>query len=259
MGTFAKNKTSPEVAANVDKAYPGALKNSDLAKKVKKTLEKHGFTSSNTQLATSLCCDEVNRELDDEFRSIYGFNFSMGGLAGFPFGGITSFGAMAHHIPLEGHCLVIYGPHVGVDADGAVGKVNRRGRPGPSGACCGSATAAAGYVKGVVAGETKEAEPPTDPVDAQQYFVGAKLLPYGERIKAAEDASVEVPLALFDSQDEMMKSIVAAGCNEVAGKGLIALLGGIQINTPGENSDFFLVKTFEVMNNEGKVVESVTL
>ena len=230
-----------------------------MAKQVKKALQAHGFTSSNTQLATSLCCDEVNRELDDEFRSIYGFNFSMGGLAGFPFGGVTSFGAMAHHIPLGGNCLVIYGPHVGVDSDGVVGKINRKGRPGPSGACCGSATAAAGYVQCVLAGETKEAEPPTDPIDAQQYYVGAKLLPYGERIKAAKDVGVEVPLALYDSQDAMMKNIVAAACKEVAGKGLIALLGGIQINTPGNNSDFFLVKTFDIMNNEGNLVEKITL
>ena len=245
-------------AANVGKTFPGALPNAALAKKVSEALSANGFGKDNTQLATSLCCDEVNRELDDEFREIYGFNFSMGGLAGFPFGGITSFGAMAHHIPSGGSCLVVYGPHVGVDSEGVVGKVNRKGRPG-SGACCGSATAAAGYVKAVTAGEQEAAPGPDDPVDAQQTWVGNMLLPHGERINAAKDAAIEVPHALFDCQDEVIRKIVAAACGEVAGQGMIALLGGIQINTQGNNSDFFLVKKFDILNNKGDIVKSITL
>lgn len=70
-----------------------------LASKIKSALAAAGYEESTTLLATSLCCDEVNRELDGQMTNIYGDNFSMGGLAGFPFGGITSFGAMAHHIP----------------------------------------------------------------------------------------------------------------------------------------------------------------
>ena len=58
----------------------------------------------------------------------------MGGLAGFPFGGVTGFGAMAHHIPDNGSCLVVYGPHVGIDSRGIVGTVERRGRK-HGGAC----------------------------------------------------------------------------------------------------------------------------
>ena len=42
-----------------------------------------GYASSTTLLATSLCCDEVNRELEEEFGAQYGDNFSMGGLAHF--------------------------------------------------------------------------------------------------------------------------------------------------------------------------------
>jgi hypothetical protein len=38
-------------------------------------------------------------------------------IAGFPFTGNTGFGAMAAHIPDDGYCLIVYGPHVGVAAD----------------------------------------------------------------------------------------------------------------------------------------------
>lgn len=238
----------------VKSAFPGALTNAEIVEKVKSTLTSHGF-GKNSLLATSLCCDEVNRVLEKDLAAVYGDNFSMGGLAGFPFGGITSFGAMAHHIPTGGSCLIVYGPHVGVDSTGVVGKVDRRGRPG-SGACCGSATAAAGYVKSVTCGDAAAAGPPTNSIDAQQTFVGSALLPYGERLEKAEEPTVELPLALFDGMDKMMKRIVAAGCGEVGGNGKIALLGGIQINTPEGTSDYFLPKVFELRNNTGDVIET---
>ena len=175
---------------------------------------------------------------------------------GFPFGGVTSFGAMAHHIPNGGSCLVVYGPHVGVDSDGVVGKVNRRGRDG-SGACCGSAAAAAGYVSKLTSGEIQPADIPNDPIDAQQFWVGNALAVHGERLKNASEPDVELPLALFDCQDDMMNKIVSKGCGEVAGEGLIALLGGIQINTPEGVSDYFLPKVFQLKNNKGEKVENL--
>jgi len=249
----------PKIEESIQKAYPGALPNAKLAEKIQECLTSQGFESSKTQLATSLCSDEVNRALDDVLRSIYGYNFSMGGLAGFPFAGVTGFCAMAHHIPEGGSCLVVYGPHVGIDKDGVVGKVNRKGRPHASGACCGSATAAAAYVRKVTTGECEPAPGPSDLVDAQQIWVGAQLLPFGKRIQDSSDSNVEVPLALFDCQDSMMKKIVKNACGEVAGDGKIALLGGIQINTPIEDSDFFLVKTFEIRNNKGKILKKFNL
>lgn len=177
---------------------------------------------------------------------------------GFPFGGVTSFGAMAHHIPDDGSCLILYGPHVGIDLDGNVGKINRRGREG-SGACCGSAAAAYGYVKSVTETNGDLASIPDDDLpalDAQQTFVGNMLMSQSSRLLDSNvvDANVELPLALFDVQDEFMKKIVEKGCVEVAGEGKIALLGGIQINTPDGNSEYFLPKVFEIRNNKGELV-----
>ena len=106
----------------------------------------------------------------------------MGGLAGFPFGGVAAFTAMAKHIPDDGHCFIVYGPHVGVDADGTIGKVNRIGMK-ESGKCCGSADAASTFVmscsdedggSGIM---TSPHYPSMDDiVDAQQAFVNALLL-----------------------------------------------------------------------------------
>ena len=246
-----------QIAQNVTKAFPRAITNAELVSKVTGALSSYGYGDSSL-LATSLCCDEVNRVLEKDFSAAYGDNFSMGGLAGFPFGGVVSFGAMAHHIPTDGSCLIVYGPHVGIDKDGNVGLVERRGIHGKSCICCGSAAAAAGYVASVHSGESP---PPSDlapaAVDAQQAYVGSLLLPHAARLAKSPEPNVELPLALYDAQKEMMEEIVAKGCQEVGGDGKIALLGGIQINTVEGESDYFLPLDFKVMSNKAALIKDL--
>jgi len=239
----------------VNQCYPGALSNKELINKLQKTLEPHGYDHK-TLLATSLCCDEVNRTLERDLGESFGDNFSMGGLAGFPFGGVTSFCAMAHHIPNDGSCLVVYGPHVGIDSKCVVGSINRKGRK-VHGICCGSAMGAFNYVKKVKSGEVKPSATPQKPMDAQQTWVGKLLLPHATRLEMADDPAVELPLALFESQDELMKKIVNLGCKEVAEGGMICLLGGVQINTPYGTSDYFLPKVFQLRTNRGELVDNL--
>ena len=124
--TFEKaNPKDPSFEAIVQAHFGGAISNQDLVTTAARLLASKGYNGENTLLATSLCCDELARQLEDDFNGIYGNNFNLGGLAGFPFAGKTGFGAMAAHIPDDGYCLVVYGPHVGVSSDGTVGKVER--------------------------------------------------------------------------------------------------------------------------------------
>lgn len=238
----------------VHSAFPKALPNANLIAKVTKHLAPLGYAKSSL-LCTSLCCDEVNRPLELDLQRAFGDHFQIGGLSGFAFGGATGFGAMAAHIPDGGSCLVVYGPHVGIDSAGRIGTVDRRGRQ-ESGSCCGSAVAAAAYVDRVMKGEPKAASP-TDPLDAQQAYVGDMLLPYGKRLAEASDPMRELPFALFEAQDKLIKQIVAkVGCR-VADGGKIALLGGIQINTPDGTSDYFLPLRFEVLTDRGRVINDL--
>ena len=64
--------------------------------------------------------DELARNLEDDLNKVYGHNFNLGGLSGFPFAGNTGFGAMSAHVPDNGFCLLIHGPHVGITQDGLV-------------------------------------------------------------------------------------------------------------------------------------------
>jgi len=245
------------MAEKVKSAFPNAVPNSELVEKVTGSLSKFGYGETSL-LATSLCCDEVNRVLEKDFGAKFADNFSMGGLAGFPFGGVTSFGAMAAHIPDGGSCLVVFGPHVGVDSQGNVGTVERRGKEN-GGACCGSACAALGHVNCVSKGEASPVDPAVfaDPVDAQQAMVGNLLLPYADVLGKAENDMVQLPLSLYDAQKNLMNKILENGCQAVGGDGKIALLGGVQINTPESEEDYFLPLDFEVRTNKNEKVEDL--
>ena len=114
-------------------------------------LAEKGFHDNNTLLATSLCCDELARRLEDDLGRVYGNNFTLGGLAGFPFAGITGFGAMVSHVPDNGFCLIVHVPHVGITKNGTIGKVERKNLALVDN-CCGSAIAAARYLRGITDG-----------------------------------------------------------------------------------------------------------
>jgi len=51
--------------------------------------------------------------------------------------------------------------------------------------------------------------------------------------------------------------IVEAGCQNVAGEGKIAMLSGIQINTPETESDYFLPLNFEIRDNKNKRIQDL--
>lgn len=234
--------------------FPDALSNEQLATKVVEMLAEKGYSGSNTLLATSLCCDELARRLEDDFVKVYGNNFNLGGLSGFPFAGNTGFGAMSAHIPDDGYCLVIYGPHVGVSKDGTIGKVEREGIELVDN-CCGSAIAASNYLQGITEGGATITTKIQEFTDFQQGAVQELILPHGKRLTDAENRMLELPYALYESQDLLVRDIVGAGVSGT--KSGLALVGGIQINTGPDTPDYFHPLRFDYMNNKGEVLEDL--
>lgn len=247
-------REDPKFDKVIKSSFPNALTNQDLVKKVTAALSDKGYDSSNTLLATSLCCDELARRLEDDFVTVYGNNFNLGGLAGFPFAGRTGFGAMAAHIPDDGYCLIVYGPHVGVAKDGTVGKVERNGIKLVDN-CCGSAIAASNYLKGITDGGAEVTTKIQEFTDFQQGAVQELILPHGKRLSGAENRMLELPYALYESQDLLMRDIVKGGASGTK-KG-VAIIGGIQINTGPSTLDYFHPLRFDYMNSEGEIVEDM--
>lgn len=253
--------TSPSsvisVMKNAKDAFPGIVTSHQLARALDVILDPHGFKKETTLLATSFCFDEVNRDLEDELRAVYGQNFTFGGLGGFPFGGCTAVGALCHHIPVSGQCIIVYGPHVGIDFDGVIGKVNRRGHQG-SGACCNTGLALLEYVRAVKEGKTIECTDPSDPLDSQQVLANKALLEHSDRLLQAEHPEIELPHVMYDCIDSLLKRILDKCLPRDLPNGVpIALLGGVQVNTPEGTPEYFLPKKFTIVNNNGEVVKDL--
>jgi len=247
-----------KVISNAETTFPNVITSHQLARSLQDILKPHGFSPSDTLLATSFCCDEVCRDLEDELRQVFGQNFALGGIAGFPFGGNAAFGAMAHHIPSNGNLLICYGPHVGIDFDGAIGKVNRRGHHG-SGTCCNTAIGSLAYVKAVKEGRVQIRNPAiNDPTDAQQVFVDNMLMEHTDRLLEAENEMIELPHALFDCQEQLLKKIMDKCCPKDISEGTqIALLGGVQVNTPEGTPEYFMPKQFHLLDSNGVVKKNL--
>lgn len=158
------------------------------------------------------------------------------------------------HIPDDGYCLVVYGPHVGIASDGTIGKVERKGIELVD-TCCGSAVAASNYVQGITDGGATLTAKIQSFTDFQQGAVQELILPHGQRLAKAEDRMRELPYALYESQDLLLRDIVGAGAGGT--KAGLALLGGIQINTGPDTDDYFHPLRFDYMNNKGEVVEDL--
>mmetsp|Transcript_19269 Transcript_19269/g.31560 ORF Transcript_19269/g.31560 Transcript_19269/m.31560 type:complete len:304 (-) Transcript_19269:1295-2206(-) len=238
----------------VKKKFPGAISNTKLTKRVVAALKSKGFTPENTLVATSLCADELARVLEDNFVQIYGQNFNLGGLSGFPFAGNTGFGAMSAHVPDDGFCLTIHGPHVGITKDGVIGKVERSGIALVD-SCCGSAIAASNYLQGITDGSANINPRIQQFSDFQQGAVQELILPFGKRLSDADDRMKELPYALYDSQDVLVRDIIESGKGGIK-KGL-ALLGGIQINTGPDTDDYFHPLRFDYYDSDGNLVGSM--
>eukprot|EP00574_Skeletonema_japonicum_P008227 CAMPEP_0201714458 /NCGR_PEP_ID=MMETSP0593-20130828/936_1 /ASSEMBLY_ACC=CAM_ASM_000672 /TAXON_ID=267983 /ORGANISM="Skeletonema japonicum, Strain CCMP2506" /LENGTH=305 /DNA_ID=CAMNT_0048203743 /DNA_START=25 /DNA_END=942 /DNA_ORIENTATION=+ len=238
----------------VKQNFPGAISNKEMETKVASILEGKGFTPANTLLCTSLCCDELARNLEDDLNKVYGHNFNLGGLSGFPFAGNTGFGAMSAHVPDDGFCLLVHGPHVGISKDGVIGKVERSGIALVDN-CCGSAIAASNYLKGITDGGAKITTKLQQFSDFQQGAVQELILPFGKRLNDADNRMKELPYALYDSQDILVRDIINGGKGGI--KAGLALLSGIQINTGPDTLDYFHPLRFDYYDSEGNIVESM--
>jgi len=243
--------------------FPGAMTYDQLLDYLRYQLQdRAGYEIPTTLCATSLCSDELNRPLELKLQQTFGETYNLGGLAGCPFGGVTSFRKMKLHIPDGGQCLVLYGPHVGVDATGTFGKcdrkkINNMARPDEEHLwCCRSAILAAQYATAAHRGEIDPSSMPLDILDASQYFVQNMLLPHGERLQRAAERSdndfmVDLPYALYEEQTKLIQRIMDEA-SQAGFPGQMVVVGGIQINTPPGCIDYFLPFRFDLYADDGQ-------
>lgn len=202
-------------------------------------LNEHGFDSDKTILATSVCSDEVVHS--DTFFYEYlpvKFPFRMGGLAGFPFSGLTGFGAFASHIPDNGFAIIHYGPHIGFSKYEQIGKVVRHGQAAES-TCCGALQA---FLNSL---EDKTASTQDRELDYQQLKLVEKLTSRAGEINSHSEPLVAATDKMFDEIDGRIKQLLKESSDNFKGV-KVALVGGIVINTDVKLPDWFELREFSV-------------
>ncbi len=232
--------------------FPNACEGQKLTVDVVDLLPRElGMTPKNTLVGFCTCPDEINREVTN-FSSYYGpKQFPLGGLAGYPFTGKTGFGAFSHHAPnngKEGNIIIIYGPHLGINEKGELGKVLRDNQSHES-SSCGAAIAFLNKYRHAKA-QNIQYDVKEDPLDPQQCALEKKLLPSAKKITEAEDPMKELVEVNYQLIDKAVSEIVSDLANNFKGK--IVLIGGVMINTSPTTPDYFDLRRIE-MHYEGKV------
>jgi hypothetical protein len=122
----------------VEQYYPGAIEENAYIGSTAQTLATLGFTGDNTLPIISVCRDEICATFTAAAERQWGNSFTLGGLAGLPFGGRTGMSAASHHAPdvYERERFVIYAvTHIGFGPEGEIGGCVRPGMRELNGAC----------------------------------------------------------------------------------------------------------------------------
>lgn len=243
-----KEQKLTEFGRGLRRYYPDAITNLEYQQRIYSKLKfEHGLDIDKMLLTTSICADDViithADELDSrrfKWKRDYLGPFSMGGLAGLPYSGITGLTAAAHHVPeTGGSMLIAYGPHVGINDAGELGRLLRPEQEKETSAC-GALLIALNQLqknpKGF--GEFRED-------DLEQSALERRLLPYREQILAAPNPLKAITDATYDIIHSLMLRYVSE-CREQFYCEFVALVGGVLINTSQSEEDYVDLRYFEV-------------
>ena len=184
-------------------------------------------------------------------RERWGEVFPLGGLAGIPFTGVTGWGAFSHHVPKDGNIVVLYAPHVGITADGVVGKVHRPGQDHATSACGASIGAYNLLSKDDTSGRRLKGD---KKYNRQMEYIIEALKPVMKKVMASDDSNERMTKLAYETYtlvEEMLFDIIDRKWMDTESK--LVLLGGIMINVDGEASDLFIPLNFEVQRKDGSV------
>lgn len=231
--------TNPSIDDVVKRHYPNAIRRTVFMERLRTFLGvENNFEVSKLLLATSLCADDIIALREEEkphtkakmFREFLG-PFSMGGLAGLPYSGLTGMSAISHHIPDGGSLVIGYGPHIGISDAGELGKLTRPGQTHESSACGALVQAVEHFKSG------PDYCPRYDEDDSEQMILERRLLPYREQILQAESPIKAATDCAFAIIHDLVHRYVQARMKEFNCK-QIALAGGVMINTSYWHEDY---------------------
>jgi hypothetical protein len=226
--------------------YPRALDSGTFVQRTLDVLrDNYQLAPRQILLAHSICSDDVNAiAYPEEGRQMLG-PFNLGGLDGYPFVGLTGLLAFAHHVPDDGAALIFYAPHIGVTAQGELGKILRVGQQGAS-ACCGACALALQHVRDNV---PQPATPPAD--NYQQHTLTGLLHAQRERVLGAEYPLREATEVILEASDRQINHLIQH--TDFLGKYLF-VVSAVIVNTDRDFTSFQELRRFQQLDVRTKEV-----
>jgi hypothetical protein len=233
--------STPEVIdALVKQHYPNARTGENITETYLGFLEDEYKADLKKMLfATSLCSDDINVSTD--FRKVLSRPFSMGGLGGLPYSGFTGMVAFGHHIPDNGDAFIFYGPHIGMNDAGRLGKMRRPGQAKESNSC-GALMLALSRLSAV----DETWVPQNVEYDYQQTLLERTVMPFKHEIVTASNPVKTITDVTYRNIDRQIQFLVERARDEFHTE-RVFLLGGVIVNTSPEFHDYVDIRTFQMV------------
>ena len=232
---------TPSIDRLIREHYPDAVTEVVFFERIWQVLEENQHIDlSKVLLANSLCADDVIPVRESDIPSIktqgklkrhFLGPFSMGGMAGIPYSGLTGLSTVAHHIPDGGSVLIAYGPHIGITDRGDLGMLLRPGQHRES-AACGALTLAIEHFR-----SSPAYQPPCNDDDTEQMTLERRLLPFRPQILSAEKPLLAATEIAYTIIHELIHRYVRTQISEFSCE-YVAFAGGIVINTNPFSEDY---------------------
>ncbi|MFN8438988.1 MAG: hypothetical protein U0V72_15365 [Cytophagales bacterium] len=232
-----------ELEKIIKQSFPNAVTGEEILEKYFKIMkDEYQIDLDKTLFATSICSDDANFSAD--FSKVLHRPFVMGGLGGLPYTGITGMVAYAHHIPDNGTAFIFYGPHVGFNSQGEIGRMRRYGQSYDTNSCGALMLA----LDRLITEDHEEVYVPlSSELDFQQTMLERSLMPFKYEIVNDANPKKAITEYTYEVIEKMLKKFISIAKNEFHCE-TIVLLGGIIINTDPDHADFLDVRNFEFLN-----------
>jgi hypothetical protein len=208
--------------------FPGAVAEIAFVKRTLEALRPHGFSKRNAIACVGVCRDELCRSMVWTAKSVWGEAFNFSSLGGLLTLGTAGFRAAHSHAPIvagKERYVYITMPHIGISADGELGKCVRKGRHGSS-AACGALTAIHEELS------TDSLSLTLDHDNIEYSLIKQELLPYLHRDQLPDMGQLTKAMATL-IRDELERYVELTVDTSKAD---YAVFTGIQIHCPVEGS-----------------------
>jgi hypothetical protein len=235
------------IADSIQKQFPGAAPVHTFADSLLGYVaKKYKITTDQILVGASTCVDDIIYTKNFQDHKRLKGPFHLGGLAGFPFTGISGLNAFSHHIPEHGTMVLEIAPHIGYSSNGGWGYVLRPGQH-ESSTCCG---ALMGTLKKLEQHSLKQTNPPAN--DYQGAVIGNLAVQHEHEIVHGRHPLIALTkLIQQESEKQILDQINAIEMEHVD---YALVLSGVLINTDYQYTDYLWLNRVIVYDAKKKVV-----